>query len=194
MKTGILPVALLGSKNKELHRSTFIGENGLSLDAYSPVAGNPFVEALGEWVIQGNRARLVSGFGAAITVTPNANVQIEAVVSSGFTTDLVGVLFRFSNASNFWFVRIRHSDSTLKLYEYNGGIYFQRALAYPTILINTDYSILVIVSGQTITVTLDGGYQIRYSLASFNQSESTHGLFASTGGSSYHDDFIISSL
>ncbi|MBN1315456.1 MAG: hypothetical protein JXA42_08310 [Anaerolineales bacterium] len=195
MRKGIIPVILLsGSKGRIIHRSTFTAENGLSLDAYNPDIGNSFVEAQGDWDIQENRARIINTTGVAITTTINSDVKLEAVISCGFTSDTVGLVFRYTDTSNFWFTRIRHSDSSFKLYELCGGIFFQRAVAYPTILLNTDYVIRVVVDGQSIAATLDGGNQISYALASFNQTAVLHGLYASAGVNSRHDDFIISTL
>ena len=168
----------------------FTDTNGTSLDAHTPdtdVEAGGWTEQAGQTEIQTNQARPASdGVNHFSTIESGiSEVLITATVSVSQDTvnDVEGIIGRWSDASNFWFVGITAQANLFRIFERNGGSNIERASASVTIGASTPYEITATFNSTTITAQLDGGNEISYSSASLNQTATIHGFRAfRTGG------------
>lgn len=187
--------AVFAIRRPPIHFSSFDASNGTSLDAFTPEWGNAWTEQLGDWDIQSNQANMssISGTtpnGVATTTTTVADARFSATVTP-VSTGAPGIIFRYSDNNNFWFVQVNESVNFFQLFERNAGSFVNRGQAAVTINAGTSYSIVVDVSGTSITATLNGGNTVSYGSATFNQSQTTHGMRAFKNGDKLNDYEIL---
>lgn len=147
----------------------------------------------GAFDINSNRARQ-TGTGTIVAVVDagQADVTISCVLRMLSTSDSPAIAFRCSDASNFWIATLV-GGATFDLYEYNAATLTQRATTPFVHTINTNYTLQVVLSGTSITATVDGGNQITYGSATFNQTATKHGLRSNNGSANemLWDSFTI---
>ena len=176
---------------------SFTDTDSTSLDAHTPDIGGSWVEENGQWDIQSNRANTT---GSA----PGGNnwlASIDSGISDGVVSCVInlgandegGVLVRFTDTNHFWLIVIHESNNDFRLMENNAGWTERDKVVLSNIAAGTDYTIEITLNGATISATLDGGNQISYSLATFNQTATKHGLYGNPAAIKY-DDFSVSDL
>lgn len=185
--TNIIPLAY----------DTFTGTNGTSLDAHTSdtsgpdsqtVTGRSWTEVVGDWDIQSNEA---NPDGAAIaTCDPgDADVVVDLTVNGG-TGGQPGIVLRYKDSNNYWYLQADRANNQLELHEVNGGVDTVRANTAVTINDSTDYNLRAICDGQTIDGYLNGGSKITYSSAVLNETETLHGLYADHAECEF-DGFLV---
>ena len=125
-----------------------------------------------------------------------SDVTIDVDVTTG--TDLANlyggsILFRVTDQNNLWLVSLRSADNTFKILEKNAGTITARASTSFTYATSTTYAVRVVVSGTSITATINGGNTLTYT-SSFNQSATRHGIgefTASVNARPSYDNFKI---
>jgi len=149
------------------------------------------------WLIQGNRAR-VTKTGTerdfAWMDSGDADVVISCKVFAQSASNLPGIIARLSDdESNCWIIHISPQSDTFAILQREADVNTSRASTSVTIDIQTLYTIEVTLSGSTITATLNGGNQIQYASATFNQTSTKHGIsdFNDTSSFSEFDDFLV---
>lgn len=151
----------------------------------------------GTWGINANRAYKVStGTAFVVWNSGQSDVQISVDKYYGAGTGYKdgGIVFRATNASNFFIFRWNSDNKTLRLYRFQNGS--------ATLLVNNAFdltvgawhSLKVAANGTTIECYVDGILRISVT-DSFNQTATKHGLrqFESTG-EEYYDNFLVESL
>lgn len=190
----------VGASTTVLIRDDFIGNDDVTLPAHaiSPTntPANAWVEAVASFVIRDNRARVQGGETIQIATTDaeDADVTIRTVVRrSGaqdyFTADLA-IVFRYQDATHHWIADLRASDDTFGIYEIAGGAYIQRASVAKVFEADREYQIEVILSGSSITATVDGGSELTHT-SSVLATMTKHGLWAHCLGEATFDRFEV---
>ena len=191
--------------------NTFTGPNGTSLDAVASDATGPdgqvtptemCTEQAGNWDIQANRAN-PDGAGIATWGVGKADVVIDCVVNGG-AAGQPGIVLRYTDANNYWYLQADRAANQLELHEMNGGVDTVRANVAAVINDNTDYTLTAVAHGQRITGCINKGSAIVYTLAALNEGVTVHGLWSdntvcqfdnflcfSRNGSYELDDFIL---
>lgn len=141
--------------------------------------GAPWTALKGTWGISNNQAYLV---------TPDLSNDSFAVVDAGASDGHVqatigvtpllfnypGLVFRVSNASNFWEVAHNTGTGNWELYTYSGSYTGPLATGVGT-AVQGDV-VRVEMSGTNITLKVNGSTVLTYSGA-FNQTATQHGLY-----------------
>ena len=143
--------------------------------------------AVGSAQIQGNRVQGMTNAADNVVVCDSgvADTTIKAVVNEGATASDIGIVFRYLDADNYWLLFLGHQTgpNVFRIYERTGGVFTQRATAAQTVTTNTDYNLQVVLSGNSMTGTINGGNSINYS-SSVGASRTKHGLYFVPQGSS----------
>lgn len=138
----------------------------------------------GSFTIQGNKAQGAAGavslLGNQATVQTNSHdgtwtgTYNQPNASTGG-----GPVFRYQDANNYWLVDLVTTTNTVTLYEVSGGV-LSGALATASVTLNTstDYVVVVILAGSTITVKVAGVTYITYTTATDFQGATIHGMRA----------------
>jgi len=184
----------------------FTDSNGTGLAAHTiaptNVPATSWTVDAGAITIQSNKATIASeNTSHAAYVFPNvSDVVVSANITTGNTSgdnDLNILLLRYTDSNNKWIVEIgkRGGVSSWQIRERDTGVEVQRASGSYTYAAQTTYAIEATASGSTISATRDGGTEISYASATFNQSVKNHGinLFISSNQSAYQtlDDYQI---
>jgi hypothetical protein len=182
-----------------LVQDSFNDPNGTSLDAHTPdvdVEGGGWIE-WADYEIQSNRAVANGGQYSAVIDAGESDVIVTATMRTDFAGGReVGLVVRASDNTHYWMVQLRPTDNKFWLLERNGGSYTERASSTSVAInIGTEYEVVVRCDGQTITATMDGGNEISYASASFNETETLHGITEDNAvGSEYHENFLVETL
>lgn len=179
-------------------QAAFTAANGTSLDAYTPdvdLVGDGFVENSGQIEIQSNRAQPASGSTTVLASieTNEADIVIDVTIQYNNVSARVGVMLRYTDTNNYWIVRIKPDGSHFSIWEMNAGVFTERDYELFSPTQGVDYALHVEAVGSTITATIDGGYEISYSSATHNQTETRHGLYGYTSACEW-DDLSIETL
>lgn len=155
------------------------GTNG-SLDA-SPEA--TWTERSGNWDISGGVASC-NGAGIA-TITGSADGVIEGSLNGG-TDDDPGLVFRYSDANNYWYAQVDVTNNLLEIHKVDGGTDTVEASSAFTFSASTDYRICVTLEGDRIYAYVDFGNNSDAAVTdSHNSTATEHGLIAGTANSSW---------
>ena len=176
---------------------TFTDDNGTSLDAHAsdtsgpdsqPVTSQSWTEESGDWDIQSNKAN-PDGAGIATVDVGVADVLVELVVDGG-AAEQPGIVLRFTDTSNYWYLQADRANNQLELHEVNATVDNVRANIAVTINDSTDYVLTAICYGTTITGYLDSSNYITYASASLNETATEHGLYSDNTACEF-DNFLI---
>jgi hypothetical protein len=176
---------------------TFTGANGTSLDAHASDSTGPDsqaapsltgVEESGDWDIQSNRAN-PDGAGLHVWEFGVANAFVELTVNGG-TAGGPGIVLRFTDPSNFWYVQADRANNKFETHEVNASVDTVRANAAVVINNNTDYNIKTYCHGQGIAAYLNGNNRTGYGPATLNEGATKHGLFSDNTACEF-DDFLL---
>lgn len=163
----------------------FTDTNATALSAHSIAPTNTpatsWTNDEGTLEIQSNKARpsADTGVRSSSVNAAVADCTITVVVRRGNLGD-GGIKFRQQDSANYWIADFLSSTNTFKLYEKNAGTYTERASTAITFTVNTDYTMQVVLSGNSIIATLNGGDTISFTSSSF-ASQTKHGLWVSLG-------------
>lgn len=159
----------------------FSEANGTNLNGKALDVGGTWTVAAGAWAVQSGRAAPNAGGARAIVMTgAAADITAAVTVNPAAAGGFVGLLVRYSDANNWWYVVFRAGDNAFRIIERNAGVDTTRASSTAVDYVGgNDYRLRAVCSGQTITATIDGANQIQYALATHNQAAIIVGL---TGG------------
>lgn len=175
--------------------STFIAANGTDLaTGYTPEVGGVWTERVGDWDIQGNAATPDDTARASATIESSisdafASVATRNTATANTTARDNGLIFRESDADNYWYAGINSNGNQFRIVERNATVETIRASAAVAINAGQVYDIIVITDGQTIDAFLDGGNKITHTSA-FNQAATRFGLRGRRSVDT-HDNFHI---
>jgi hypothetical protein len=175
-------------------QDNFVDTNGTSLAAHTMNVGPGWTISSGTWTIQSNAAENTAGTSTIVTSdSGQSNVTISATVTIPTSaTGSYGLAARYTDTSNQWRIGVTlGSSGNFTITEDAAGTVTTRATGSVTINANTAYTVQAVMSGTTITATVNGGNQISYGSASSNQSATKHGL--RSGGSVYsiYGSFLV---
>jgi hypothetical protein len=193
---GILQQQVVGEAESQLVTDTFTDSNGTGLSSHTPdvdSVGGGWIEDFGSGAdiqILSNKAEQTDNVptypgGVAFIDVGVADCSLSGVWRSNPTFGTNGgMVVRATDKDNGWYIRLQNAG-VFEILERIAGSDTQRASVSPTVNLNTDYTITVQLSGTTITAQLDGGNEISYSSASFNQTETKHGIHLRRGGDKF---------
>lgn len=176
---------------------TFTDSNGTSLDAHDSNTSGPDnqdidsltgVEQSGDWDIQSNRAN-PDGAGIHTWDMGKADVFADLVVNGGAAGN-PGLLLRFTDTSNYWYLQADRVNNQLELHEVDATVDTVRATAGVVINDSTDYTLRVICEGKTIKGFINGVNLVSYASAALNEGATRHGLFADDAACEF-DNFLV---
>ena len=165
------PHPMFGESTTTYVKDTFTDTDGTLLTAHTPdidVLGSGWVDAAQGFMRVDGVNKCESQFnGGLAQIDPNVSdytytVDYETTTTTGATGE---VHFRFTDASNTWVVRLYDLSGSqlMSLIEITAGAPTTRDSGVPVIAINTQYEIKIVTSGNSITVTFDGGTGLSYS-------------------------------
>lgn len=177
----------------------FTGANATNLTAHTI---EPTNVPLASWVkvglfnitIQSNKASTTAnGLTNYYVDSGVSDCTIEAVIQKSASCD-IGIMFRFVDDGNYWFVSLSSATQTFKIFEKTANSYIERASTSKANSTGVDYAFKVVLSGNSITATIDDGSSINFS-SGVRASETKHGLWESSAGATTitWDNFIITS-
>lgn len=181
---------------------TFTDTNGTLIDAHSADTAQGWTaDANQKPTIQSNKLAVdfsVNGINdprinASISADFSASVDVNAVDGK---TDVIGIEFRRSDASNLWRATINTVTGKLQLMKRVANVDTYVATGSVDHALGTTYTLAVRTNGNSIVVETDLD-QISYS-SSFNATVQTHGLYAAgetaTGATGWWDNFVIDAV
>jgi len=182
-----IPTADLSAVLQPVVDDTFTDANGTSLDAHVKEVGGAWTEQVGDWDIQGNKANPSGVDGQVDRATMDAAesdvlLRVTCNVGQSVTSDKLGLILRWSDVNNYWFVWLEEIGDFLRLHEVNGGVTTLRAHVAATVNQNTAYDVVAIMDGQDFTAFLDGGNRVAYGSAALNETETEMGLRSKQSG------------
>lgn len=181
-----------------LIEDAFTDANGTNLTAHTIAPTN---DPSATWVNIGGAITIESN-KASTTPAAIINYQLESGESDCIIEATIqktagnvdgGIMFRYVDDANYWIADFLSLSGTVKIYEKTGGSFTERASISKTFSASTDYVMRVELSGDDITVTIDGGSSINYS-SSVGATRTKHGFWTSGAGgvTITWDDFKIS--
>ncbi len=178
----------------------FTAADGTNLNGRTPsptnTPGNNWAQGSGSWAAQSNRARAgTNGINILALDCETGDGTITVTVRRNATSSDQAVFFRGVDASNFWIADLRASDNTFKLFKCVSGSYTAPGgtdSVSKTFSANTDYVLQVILNGNSISATVDGGSALSVT-DSFAATATVHGLWDSHGSGAQpdFDDFTV---
>jgi hypothetical protein len=115
------------------------------------------------------------------STTRNSNRRDRVVFNLDGKAVSLGLIFRASNATNFWLAYMATAGTTK--YECNAGSFIARASNSHTLSASTDYEADATMNGTALAVTIDG-VTLNYT-SSFNQSATGIGLYSDFANSGH---------
>lgn len=177
-----------------LLRDTFTDANGTLLTAHAMDVGPGWTLHEGTCpTIQSNRASLAGDVGCVCSDAGRADVVARSTASVG-TADanhVIAVVVRCMDGNNFWQAAL-FGNGFFAIYDRTGGTFTMHAsTSLGALTVGVGYTIEVTASGASITATVNGGNQISYGSATFNQTVTHHGIriFSGDATPNTHDDF-----
>jgi len=176
---------------------TFTGANGTALDTTDSDTTGPdgqttpsltCVEQAGNWDIQANRAN-PDGAGIVTWDIGEADVMIDCIVNGG-AAGQPGIVFRYADANNYWYLQADRAANQLELHEVNGGADNLRTSTAVVINDSTDYMLRVFAYGTQVYGYIDSENRISYALAWLNETSTLHGLYSDNAACEF-DDLLI---
>lgn len=169
---------------------TFTDTNGTLLNAHaiSPTntLGATWIESTGNWTIQSDKANnntWVRTFGLVETGLANVKITASILTQNG---SLNGLIFRYSDASNYWELRRNGSTKALSIYKKVGADGpVVNAVVTTTDVTTQTYTVVCV--GDLIMVN-DGHGNVLTLEDSFNNTATKHGIVNDIGNI---DNFTI---
>lgn len=190
---GALPVAVLFDNFSSV-------VDGVSLASrVPPVRPNANTWTIGSGTWLGNAGRAETNFattasGALVFNTGKADIDLRVRFrfSAGGTNRNAGIAFRYQDNINTWYASCKIDGGTYQFVNLAANVHNVIATGNYTFVVNTDYTMRVVVQGDNITVTVEGIGALS-TTSSIRNTMTSHGLRSSStvgGGSIFYDDFI----
>jgi hypothetical protein len=162
----------------------FTGADGTNLTAHTPdiaPVGATWAKIGGsDVVISGNKAASITGSGFVYAIESGVSNFTLTVTVNATSSGYFGVVVRYSDTSNYWYLLWRKSDNTLQIYKREGGAGALMASVGKTLNLSQDYTMTVVCNEENIQMTMEGT-TVSYSSA-FNKTATKIGLWASVAG------------
>lgn len=160
------------------------------------IPGNTWTDQSGIGVTESSAAKPYGDGARAFIQSGESNVILEANVVPNRAADAVvcGLMFRYSDNNNYWYVGGVVATQRFELWVREGGNDTLMDDVSATFSLGVTYALKVTANGTSITATLDGGNELSVT-SSFNQSATIHGLRKGEGGyNSYWQDFRVKTV
>jgi hypothetical protein len=191
--TGLSGIIAAGGGASTLVNDTFTDSNGTNLTAHTPdirPGSNAWGTVSGTQTVQSNQAN-ASASGYYTIDAGQADVTITYLVTPTAAGNGWGITARRSDANNGWDPAINPVTNQIQIYEQAAGVYTLRASTSFTVSNGVQYTLQAVLSGSTITLSVNGGNQISYNSATSNQSVTRHGSGLNSGWTG--DNFKVTS-
>jgi hypothetical protein len=187
-----------------INSDTFTGLDNTDIDSRSPdVGGNWDDTSTSDWEILSNKAASVTSVGwvFAVVDSSDASVLIEADIDIPSANDVVCALTtRFLDDNDYWIVDIiRQSGANYRMRIVDNQSGSETARDEDTdvgAIGGTTVNVTVTANGNTITGYLNDVQTVTYASASFQNTETKHGLGTYNAGFSMDcrwDNFVVNS-
>lgn len=163
----------------------FTDTNGVDLAVHTMDIGSGWTILTGAVLIQSNKGDSSSTtdntFARAVADAGQADVTLTCDVTTlgvGAGDGGSGVILRATDNNNLWYLDVvpgTGGSGQFRLVERNSGTDTVRASSTPDIINATAYAFAAVLSGTTMTATLDGSNSITFS-SSFNATATKFGL------------------
>jgi len=160
---------------------TLLGVADISLSAGIPCFANNTMSGKLDNFIVGTLKKVdyTSSYGLAkeykptsvnsdtITAEVNSIIEHTITAATGVAQELI---IRRTDDNNCWIIRCDQTNSTIKLFQKQGGTETERATAAQAFTNGTKYRILGSLNGNAIYASIDGAHKLLYTSASFNNT------------------------
>jgi hypothetical protein len=181
---------------------TFTDTVGTNLTAHAPDVNTPnpggfWTQITGtQKVIAGNKDQCSSfgaGSGEYTLDAGQADYTLSETInfSSGDTGNYHGLICRVTDGNNHWQVVVDQGNGLMKIRERSGGSNTDRASTSVTINTGTDYTLQAVLSGTSITATLNGGNSINYGSMATGAGKTKVGIRDGQVNTMTHDNFLV---
>lgn len=153
----------------------FNGTAATALSSHTPDVGGPWTVNLGSSTLDGSGA---ANFGTTPSAATAPCGVADVTITMVFTeTAQQRVVFRLTDAANYWYAEYNNSSEFLRINEVNAGVPTVRATA-TTFAIGGDRTMIVVVSGTTVSARLadDPGQVASYSTMATGAGKTAHGI------------------
>lgn len=186
----------LASDSFDRTNSTNIGSTDGAAVEEQGGSGLAWTEIYGDFDIELNRLRTLTSGGAdphylCTLDSGSADCIIQCTTQSPVDAGANGISLRATDASNFWLIDAEYTGNTFRLYEYNGGVWTQRASTNVALVASTDYALTVVADGTNIAAYMNSGDRIAYASATFNQTATRHGVRAGNNADVQFENFVV---
>lgn len=171
---------------------TFTGANNTPINGRTPditTGGATWTVVSGFADIQSNRYHPSSASTTLSQINAgSANVTVSAILNLAGAGYGPGVIGRYQDSTHFWVAYL--TTANINLYEFNGGVTLRGSYA-GTFGATTDYTIGLVMAGNSISVTLGGVQVIAPYTSSLFNTATLHGLYTDAFMQCRADDFTV---
>ena len=197
-----MPIVMAGGPVL-LVRDTFTDSDGTVLTAHAPDVdrvGGGWVAAAGRSIDTPNAGTVESNafefgadnFSGPVIETSEADVRVEADVTfPAAATTIFEKFIRYLQDGDEWLVQAREDNNDMRIRDRQSDSAVTRATGAFTFSESVLYRIKVVAQGQIITAYVDGVEVVSYTSATFNQTETKHGLIKNGASLPTIDNFEI---
>lgn len=154
------------------------GSAATALSAHTPDSGGPWTTHAGAAALNGSGAVVVSSTLVASAPCIVADVTVVAVVTE---TAIPRVIFRLTDASNYWYAQYDSGLEVLRIYEVVAGVPTQRASSTRTAT-GADRTLTVTVTGTSASVVIDGNpTPVSFTPMATGAGKTAHGIGGDAG-------------
>lgn len=161
----------------DLLSDRFDGANGTGLAAHTPDVGDA-------WTVHDGTPTLDGAGGLTDAETFVAAAECGAtdvtIVLVAAEAAVFRVVFRLTDAANYWYAEYVVADEVLRLHEVVAGVPTLRA-GVGTDQTGAARTLTVAVVGTTVSATLDGGAALNYGTMATGLAATAHGIGGDTG-------------
>jgi hypothetical protein len=179
---------------------SFIDTNGTALTSHTMDLGpgwtavDSTLQVESDAATQGN----ANTTGTAKSDSGQSSVAIYGTINFGSTTNnnSIGLLGRFSDTNNYWYMQCNINAGVVRLAERNNGTSVSRGSASYSWSTNTNYAIAMVLSGANISLYINGSQKVTYSNGNTtNPNTTTHGILVNptTANACWIFNFLVTS-
>lgn len=182
------------------HKSEFVGANGTLITSYTPEVGTAWsYQTACTMEIQNNalvaKTMAASTYAIAFTELNVTNYVIRAVIRCANVNDTTIFYFRHGDISNNCELVFLPTGSRRFYDVIAGSVTGTAGTVTPTLVVNTDYQIKIVVSGTAVTIFVDGVAAGSHTMVAGLNSFTKVGLSnGGTVGNGLTKSFYVSSL
>jgi hypothetical protein len=142
-------------------QDNFVDTDGVNLASHAMITGLGWTNTVGTYFIQSNSAQdnTLSGGIAHATFIPTtliSDATYTLAVTPAAVASAVGMLFRFSNASNYWMAEVVAGSNIAIINKVVAGVSTRMSTVSMTITAGIPYTLVVTYYGDTITFSVNG--------------------------------------